>query len=238
MSYKLEKPYTDTQRADFIVEYNRKNGLRIEETDKNLFALEPNEIIVDGEPVINPDYEQEHFEAVKALKLKENDEKVNIALVHTFTIEVGENKTPCEFIYNEKTERNLNSSAIGFLAGQYEAKQWTDEQGITVNLTAEDVAAVLLTFNDFANDLWEKWGDYHTQINACTTAEEVEAIVINYGDEEAEETETVEKEPQEEETNEENSEVEEDLSNKENIDDSEEKTTQENLAVEEPETEN
>ena len=198
MSYCLKKPYTDTQRADFIVEYNRKNGLKIEETDKNLFALEPNEIIVDGEPVIDPDYEQEHFEQVKALKLKENDEKVNIALVHTFTIEVGENKTPCEFIYNEKTERNLNSSAIGFLAGQYETKQWTDEQGITVNLTAEDVAAVLLTFNDFANELWEKWGDYHTQINACTTAEEIEAIVINYGDE-----------PIEEETNEENSEVEE-----------------------------
>jgi len=192
MSYCLEKPYTDTQRADFIVEYNRKNGLKIEETAMALFALEPNEIIVDGEPVINPDYEHEHFEEVKALKLKENDEKVNIALVHTFTIEVGENKTPCEFIYNEKTERNLNSSAIGFLAGTYETKQWTDEQGITVNLYAEDVALVLLTFNDFANDLWEKWGDYFTQINACTTAEEVEAIVINYGDEPIEEETTQE----------------------------------------------
>jgi len=199
MSYCLEKPYTDTQRADFIVEYNRKNGLKIEETDKNLIALEPNEIIVDGEPVINPDYEQQHFEQVKALKLKENDEKVNIALIKTFTIEVGEDKTPCEFIYNEKTERNLNSSAIGFLAGQYEAKQWTDEQGITVNLSAEDVAAVLLTFNDFANAIWDKWGNYKQQIEQCETAEEVEEIVINYGDEE----------PQtEEEVNEENSEVE------------------------------
>jgi len=184
MSYKLEKPYTDTQRADFIVEYNHKNGLKIEETDKNLFALEANEIIVDGEPVINPDYEQEHFEQVKALKLKENDEKVNIALVQTFTIEVGEDKTPCEFIYNEKTERNLNSSAIGFLAGQYETKQWTDEQGITVNLSAEDVAAVLLTFNDFANAIWDKWGNYKQQIEQCETAEEIEEIVINYGDEE------------------------------------------------------
>ena len=186
MSYKLEKPYTDTQRADFIIEYNRKNGLKIEETQNALFALEANEIIVDGEPVINPDYEQQHFEQVKALKLKENDEKVNIALVQTFTVEVGEDKTPCEFIYNEKTERNLNSSAIGFLAGQYETKQWTDEQGITVNLSAEDVAAVLLTFNDFANAIWDKWGNYKQQIEQCETAEEIESIIINYGKNEEE----------------------------------------------------
>lgn len=59
MSYKLEKPYTDLQRADFIVNYNHKQGLMIEETDNALYALLANEILQDGVPVINPNYEAE-----------------------------------------------------------------------------------------------------------------------------------------------------------------------------------
>jgi hypothetical protein len=59
MSYRLEKPYTTIDKADFIVKYNHNKGLIIEETDKALYALEANEIMQDGEPVINPDYEKE-----------------------------------------------------------------------------------------------------------------------------------------------------------------------------------
>jgi hypothetical protein len=59
MSYKLLKPYTKQERIDFILEYNRKKGLRIEETELALFALEENEIIVGNEAVINSNYENE-----------------------------------------------------------------------------------------------------------------------------------------------------------------------------------
>lgn len=59
MSYKLEKPYTDIQRADFVVEYNHRQGLKIETYDGNLYALEPDEILQEGIVVKNPDYETE-----------------------------------------------------------------------------------------------------------------------------------------------------------------------------------
>lgn len=60
MAYKLEKPYTDFERADFIVEYNHKHGMLIEETeDGTLYALEKNEIMVNGAAEINPNYEEE-----------------------------------------------------------------------------------------------------------------------------------------------------------------------------------
>lgn len=93
MSYKLEYPYTEEERANFIVEYNHNQGLLIEEVENiveipsshyepsydedgnfveevlvediiqenmpTLYALEPNEIMVDGKPTINPDYEEE-----------------------------------------------------------------------------------------------------------------------------------------------------------------------------------
>lgn len=60
MAYKLEKPYTDFERADFIVEFNHKHGMLIEETeDGTLYALEKNEIMVNGVAEINPNYEEE-----------------------------------------------------------------------------------------------------------------------------------------------------------------------------------
>lgn len=60
MSYKLQKPYTDLQRADFIVQYNHNQGLTITETENTIFALEANEIMdADGKPIINPNYETE-----------------------------------------------------------------------------------------------------------------------------------------------------------------------------------
>ena len=66
MSYTLNKPYTESERIDFIVEYNHNKGLKIEETDIALYALEVNEIIQDDKPVLNPNYEIEQQELEKA----------------------------------------------------------------------------------------------------------------------------------------------------------------------------
>ena len=75
MSYKLEKPYTDEQYADFVVEYNHQQGLDIEETETALFALEDNEIMVDGEPQIDPDYEEK--------QKQEQEKEFNRKFFHT-----------------------------------------------------------------------------------------------------------------------------------------------------------
>lgn len=75
MSYKLQKPYTDKQRADFIVLHNHQNGRKIEE-DKNgdLFALEPYEKLVDGEVIDNT----EEYEAEQAQKEAERIAMLNL----------------------------------------------------------------------------------------------------------------------------------------------------------------
>lgn len=67
MSYKLEKPCTDVQRADFIVEYNHNKGLLIEETDKAIYALEAWELL-EGDEVID---NTEAYEAEQAQKERE-----------------------------------------------------------------------------------------------------------------------------------------------------------------------
>ena len=85
MSYELRKPITEEERMNFIVQYNHKNGLRIEDTELFLFALEPNEIMGEKEvegviipyPVINPHYEEEQAEEeaarIQALSMTRSD---------------------------------------------------------------------------------------------------------------------------------------------------------------------
>lgn len=58
MTDKLTKPYTDEQRADFIVKNNHDKGLRIEETNTALFALESYEKIENDEIINISDTEE------------------------------------------------------------------------------------------------------------------------------------------------------------------------------------
>lgn len=68
MSYKLEAPYTEEEYANFVVEHNHNNGLRIEEGDNCIYALEANEMIGDdGLPCINPNYLSELAQERQAL---------------------------------------------------------------------------------------------------------------------------------------------------------------------------
>ncbi|MBR1681127.1 hypothetical protein IJ707_04985 [bacterium] len=71
MSYKLEKPYTDKEKNNFIVQYNHQMGLQIEYTKSAIYALEKNEIMQNGEPMVNPDYEIELANIEKEAKLEE-----------------------------------------------------------------------------------------------------------------------------------------------------------------------
>lgn len=72
MSYKLEKPYTTKERADFIVEYNHNRGLKIEETENALYALEPDEIMGEnGIPIKDPDFETKQAEEQKQARIDE-----------------------------------------------------------------------------------------------------------------------------------------------------------------------
>ena len=70
--YKIEKPLSIQERADFIVKYNHNKGLRIEETDKALYALEAWELL-EGDNVID---NTEAWEAEQELKERERIAKL------------------------------------------------------------------------------------------------------------------------------------------------------------------
>lgn len=72
MSYKIEKPLSIQERADFIVEYNHNKGLQIKETNKALYALEAWELL-EGDNVID---NTEVWEEKQAQKEKERIAKL------------------------------------------------------------------------------------------------------------------------------------------------------------------
>lgn len=74
MSYKLEKPYTDKARADFIAEHNHRGGMRTAETESALYALEAWEEL-EGDTVID---NTEEYEAEQAQKEAQRISMLNL----------------------------------------------------------------------------------------------------------------------------------------------------------------
>lgn len=64
MSYKLDKPYTEKLKIDFIVQYNHNKGLNIQETENALYALEAWEKL-EGDEVIDNSEEYRQEQAKK-----------------------------------------------------------------------------------------------------------------------------------------------------------------------------
>lgn len=64
MGYKLEQPYSDIDRADFIVKHNHEQGLQIEETENAIYALEPWEKL-EGDNIYDNSTEYEAEQAEK-----------------------------------------------------------------------------------------------------------------------------------------------------------------------------
>lgn len=74
MSYKLNKPYTEKQKIDFIVQYNHNEGLNIQETEDALYALEvwekiENDEVVDNSEEYQAEQEQAERERIALLNM-------------------------------------------------------------------------------------------------------------------------------------------------------------------------
>jgi len=76
MSHKLAKPYTTEEYENFIVEYNHNKNLRIEETITDVFALEENEILQEGMPILDPEFETKKQETQRQNRIKTIKQKL------------------------------------------------------------------------------------------------------------------------------------------------------------------
>ena len=194
MSYFLKKPYTDTEYADFIVLHNHNNRRRIEETETALYALEPWEIFINGEVIDNTEaYEAEQFALAKEAKYKEANEGAKEYLESgsaLYALELpsllDENHTP-ETYHIEATDGNIGklaAYALAFISGQLGAEDvvyWNTKEDATVALNSSRLTQALTGLGTVQAQVWNvKFPAYLALIESCTTAAQVNSIVIDY----------------------------------------------------------
>lgn len=159
----LEKPYTNKQRASFIVENNHRKGYEIRETEEELQAW---------------DYtDAELLEQLKRAKHTEALEKANL-----YQQEGTVEHKNCVFEMSDSNRKNLSDTQEALtLQGEIETT-WLDKDDNYVILTVEDIQYIRLNLIlAEIQKLWiVKYPNYKQQIEEATTVEEVNEIIIDY----------------------------------------------------------
>ena len=186
MSYKLNKSYTDKQRADFIVAYNHQQGLTIEETDTALYALEAWELL-EGDTVID---NTQAYEAEQLLKAKESKTQEATDKAYSFeekdalvTVNATNPKTRASGIYHigGNLTNNIKMSAYASTLDDTTVVPWNTKENVNILLNKTACQTLTSLMSRMNAKLWTvDFPTYLAQIDTCETADEVNAINIEY----------------------------------------------------------
>jgi len=161
----LEKPFTEDERINFIVENNHKLGYEIRETDEELQAWGKTD--------------EENLEQAKQAKYQEANSKANEFLQSGEALyEFEEGK------HIEATDGNIakmNAYLTGLQAGAFEEVTWVSKEDEILTLNAEDVTTILLGLGQVQANVWSiRYPTYIKAIEQAETVEEIKAIIIDY----------------------------------------------------------
>jgi hypothetical protein len=163
----LNKPYTETQRMDFIVEQNHNNGYEIRETETALEAWGYTE--------------EEQLILAKQAKYNEANEGAKQYLNGDALYEFEEGK------HIEATDGNIakfTAYALAYITGQLQPTDtvvWNTKEDETVELNQEQVVSILNGLGQVQAYVWAvKFPYYIGLIEQVETVDEVNAIVIDY----------------------------------------------------------
>ena len=162
---KLNKPYTNKRRIDFIVQQNHRNGYTIEETDKALIAWGKTD--------------EENLNEVKTSKYNEINNGARTYLESGEALfEVAEGK------HIEATDGNiakLSAYALSFMTGVQSEVYWNTKEDETIALTQEQLTQALIGLGEVQATVWNvKFPYYLKQLELAQTVEEVNAITVDY----------------------------------------------------------
>lgn len=159
----LQKPYTEEEYANFIVEQNHQQGYEIRETEIELQAWGFDDT--------------ELLKNLKKGKYNENDTKADLKR-HSQEFSITLQDKECVFDTKEQTQSDLLTAfAVCSATGVYTG--WVCNNGVVIDLTLEDLVQIQNEFKNLSN-VYPKWNEYKTRIDNAQTIEEVEAIIIDY----------------------------------------------------------
>lgn len=155
---KLNKPYTEEQRINFIVENNHKKGYEIKETRNELQAWGLDSI--------------ELLEQSKRNKIKENDTARDTALNQGVEYK--------GILFDSDTDQKVNLLAIVSIMGDEDVITWFGMDNQPLDCTKEDLINIGGLITALHSFCWERNAEIKAEINAAKTIEDVENIIINY----------------------------------------------------------
>lgn len=172
MSYILYKPYTDEEKANFVCLHQ---GLQNHEDDVAFYFLENNEMLQDGEIIINPNYDAEQLEKAKTRKLEENctkrDERLMTGVIYK------------SVIFDSDTDQKVNLMFKANSMDDTETIVWLGKYNTPLICTKADLLIIGNLIAELTSEIWGEDGlnvNYQNTINACQTVEEVNSIIIDY----------------------------------------------------------
>ena len=173
MSYKLEKPYTDIQRADFVCEHQ---GLNYYEDDNCIIMYLNSESVIDGvvtDISQTPEYIAEELKKAKEVKLQENITKRDEYLLAGVVYK--------DVLFDSDTDQKINLQFYIPNMNDTDTVIWFGKDNQQLECTKEDLLAIGGLIGSLTNKVWSVQNPaYIEQINNAKTIEELNAININY----------------------------------------------------------
>ena len=173
----LLKPYKENEKRDFIISQNHRLGYEVRETELALQSW---------------GYSQEELLALA----KENKKTEALSKLSNANEYINNGEALFEFEENkhiEATDGNIGKFTaylIGFEKEIYETVRWNTKEDENVELNAEQVAYILQGLANVQSDVWTwKYPVLLKSIEIAKTIEEVEAIIIDYSENKANEEE-------------------------------------------------
>lgn len=154
----LQKPYTDIERADFIVENNHQKGYEIKETEDELQAwgADENDLLV----------------LRKQQRISENDELRDTALSGGVTYQ--------NVLFDSDTDQKVNLLATVGMMSDTDTVVWYGMDNKGLLCTKADLLAIGQLITELHSFCWNNNAYIKEQINNAESIEEVENIEINY----------------------------------------------------------
>lgn len=154
----LNKPYTEQERIEFIVENNHNNGYEIRETDTELQAWgsDSNEL----------------FEQAKTEKIALNDELRDTALLSGVTYQ--------NVLFDSDTDQKVNLLATVSNMVETDTILWYGMDNKGLLCTKADLIAIGGLITELHSFCWNMNAHIKEQIEGAETIEELERIEISY----------------------------------------------------------
>ena len=173
MSYKLDKPYTDIQRADFVCEHQ---GLNYYEDDNCIIMYLDTESVIDGvvtDISQTPEYIAEELKKAKEVKLQENITKRDEYLLAGVVYK--------DVLFDSDTDQKINLQFYIPNMNDTDTVIWFGKDNQQLECTNEDLLAIGGLIGSLTVKVWSVQNPaYIEQINNAKTIEELNAININY----------------------------------------------------------